>query len=48
MPPESIVAFFNTAQKYGVYPIDIQKIDEKLRELAAMRPVIKMQIPIPD
>jgi uroporphyrinogen decarboxylase len=48
MSPESIVAFFNTAQKYGVYPIDIQKIDEKLRELAAMRPVIKTQIPLPD
>jgi uroporphyrinogen decarboxylase len=48
MPPENIMAFFNTAQEYGIYPIDVGKIDEKLRELAGKRPVIKEQIPLPD
>jgi len=33
MPPENIVALFNTAREYGKYPIDTERIDEKLKEL---------------
>lgn len=34
MPPENILALFDTAKEYGVYPIDTKRIDEKLNELS--------------
>lgn len=34
MPPENILALFTTAKEYGKYPIDEERIDEKLEELA--------------
>ena len=46
MAPENIVAFFNTAKEYGDYPIDTKKIDDKIRELAEMKPIIKDQIKV--
>jgi uroporphyrinogen decarboxylase len=47
MPPENIMAFFNTAKEYGVYPIDTDKIDNKIRELAELKPEIRNQIKLP-
>ena len=38
MPPENILAFFNTAKEYGTYPIDTARIDAELEELASLRP----------
>jgi uroporphyrinogen decarboxylase len=35
MPPENILALFNTAQEYGTYPIDIQRIDGELERIWA-------------
>jgi uroporphyrinogen decarboxylase len=47
MAPENVVAFFHTAKEYGDYPIDTKKIDDKIRELAEMKPIIKDQIKVP-
>jgi uroporphyrinogen decarboxylase len=46
MPPENIMALFNTAKEYGVYPIDTKRIDEKLKELSEIKPEIKEEIMI--
>ena len=35
MPPENILALFNTAREFGRYPLDIEGIDEKLARLKA-------------
>jgi uroporphyrinogen decarboxylase len=35
MPPENILALFETAREYGTYPIDTDRIDEKLKSLRA-------------
>ncbi|MBT3272230.1 MAG: hypothetical protein HN368_03670 [Spirochaetales bacterium] len=34
MTPENILTLFNTAKEYGTYPIDVDRIDNKLNELA--------------
>ena len=44
MPPENILALFNTAKEYGVYPIDKKRIDDKLKKLSKIKPVIKQEI----
>jgi len=44
MLPENILALFDTALEYGKYPIDIERIDEKLQELAVSKPIIRSQI----
>jgi len=36
MPPENILALFDTAREYGTYPIDTEKIDAGLTRLTAM------------
>ena len=46
MPPENILTLFNTAKEYGKYPIDSERIDTKLEELAAVRPEIREQLPL--
>jgi uroporphyrinogen decarboxylase len=33
MPPENILALFETARDYGTYPIDVQRIDRELKDL---------------
>jgi len=33
MPPENILALFNTAQEYGTYPIDTLRIDGELERI---------------
>ncbi|TFG63680.1 MAG: hypothetical protein E4H36_05005 [Spirochaetales bacterium] len=45
MPPENILAFFNTAKEYGTYPIDADRIDAKLEELAAANPAVRNSLP---
>ena len=44
MPPENILAFFNTAKEFGTYPIDTGRIDAKLEELASVRPEVEEYI----
>ncbi len=44
MPPENIMALFDTAKEYGVYPIDTKRIDKKLKELSKIKPVINEEI----
>jgi len=46
MLPENIVAFFNTAKEYGKYPIEIDKIDNKIREIVEIKPEIRDHIKI--
>jgi len=46
MSPENILALFDTALEYGTYPINIEKIDNKLQELSRIKPEIKNQIKI--
>ncbi len=42
MPPENILALFDTAKEYGTYPIDIERIDEKLERLVKENPQIRV------
>ncbi len=36
MPPENILALFNTAKEFGKYPIDTDRIDDELKSLKVM------------
>ena len=40
MPPENILALFDTAKEYGKYPIDTEKIDQELKSLREENPQI--------
>ncbi len=40
MPPENILALFETAREYGKYPIDEERIDEELERLRKENPRI--------
>ena len=46
MPPESILALFDTAREYGTYPIDTARIDTRLEELIRKHPEIRDDLPI--
>ncbi len=40
MPPQNILALFDTAKEYGKYPIDKERIDEELERLRNSNPQI--------
>ena len=46
MPPENIVALFDTAKEYGIYPIDDDRIDARLEELITVKPDIREHLPV--
>jgi len=39
MPPENILALFNTAREFGKYPIDTERIDSEIEKLKTTMPV---------
>jgi uroporphyrinogen decarboxylase len=44
MPPENIVALFDTAKKYGTYPIDTGRIEGELERLIKETPQIRLGV----
>ncbi len=46
MRPENILALFDTAQEYGTYPIDTDRIDDKLQQLKWSNPEVAKSIPV--
>ena len=46
MPPENIIALFDTARDYGTYPIDTDRIERKLEELIGICPEIRKNLPL--
>ncbi len=47
-PPENILALFDTAYDFGTYPINEEKIDNRIKELLVVRPEIKDDLPFID
>lgn len=45
MPPENILAFFDTAKRFGSYPIDTRRIDAELERLMSMNPAVRSSLP---